>query len=65
MNQNNIRSLPYYQLPKDWIIHVIDRGTNEQHLEVKDHLSLSLSPAWMYSPLASGKHDQQCSNIRF
>ena len=35
INAGKIRLLPYYQMPKDWIVHVIDRSTNEQELEVK------------------------------
>jgi hypothetical protein len=35
MNADDIRFLSYYLIPKDWIIHVIDRRTNEKELEVK------------------------------
>ncbi len=34
MNADDIRFLPYYLIPKDWNIHLIDRRTNEKQLEV-------------------------------
>jgi hypothetical protein len=34
MNADDIRSLSYYLIPKDWIIHLIDRKTDEKQLEI-------------------------------
>jgi hypothetical protein len=36
MNADDIRFLPYYLIPKDWNIHLIDQRTNEKQLEVKN-----------------------------
>jgi hypothetical protein len=38
MNADDIRFLSYYLIPKDWIIHLIDRRTNEKQLEVRKYL---------------------------
>jgi hypothetical protein len=38
MNADEIRLLPYYLIPKDWNIHLIDRKTDEKQLEVMKDL---------------------------
>ncbi len=39
MNADEIRLLPYYLIPKDWNIHLIDRKTDEKQLEVMKDLN--------------------------